>query len=348
MGTVSNFRSERGQRPSSLASGITVFPGDLVADKTLKRVLFYRTFKRFQGGHLNVWHHFQYVCASGTHVPYIRFSADSIFDASNPWTGQGLEMMPTDHVDVVPDIHVIGGLDWRLVDRSLWTESPVPVINLVQNVRHASPTDELSEFLPNKAIRICVDAAVKDAILATGRVRGPVFAIQSGTDVEIRADILPAQRDVDLLIVAIKRPAFGRRVADALGSGFNVHVVEELRPRPEILALMARSRVTLLLPTGNEGAHLPPLEAMALGSMVVCPDHAGTSYCRDGVNAFRPRYDEETVTTVIQKALTMTEVGRRPMIEAGFATARQLTLDAERRQFLEILGQAGELWRDAS
>ena len=46
---------------------------------------------------------------------------------------------------------------------------------------------------------------------------------------------------------------------------------------------MARARVTVLVPNPKEGFYLPALEAMALGTIVVCPDCVGNrSFCVAG------------------------------------------------------------------
>ena len=44
----------------------------------MKEVLFFRDFKKFQGGHLKVWDYFNHVRSSPDHVPRVRFSPGSV------------------------------------------------------------------------------------------------------------------------------------------------------------------------------------------------------------------------------------------------------------------------------
>ena len=88
----------------------------------------------------------------------MRFRPDTVWDDSNPWhpvRAAGLSW----EEPVSPDVLFVAGRDWRWLDPDLCAESPVPVINLLQHVLHASPDDPLERhrFLPNKAIRICTE-----------------------------------------------------------------------------------------------------------------------------------------------------------------------------------------------
>ena len=51
----------------------------------MKTVLFHRNYQRFQGGHLKVFHYFEHVRSSSSYNARIRFSSNSVWDASNPW-----------------------------------------------------------------------------------------------------------------------------------------------------------------------------------------------------------------------------------------------------------------------
>jgi len=53
--------------------------------KVIKKFLFFRDFKGFSGGHLKVWHYFNHFNTHGNYKPYISFSEDSLWNASNPW-----------------------------------------------------------------------------------------------------------------------------------------------------------------------------------------------------------------------------------------------------------------------
>jgi hypothetical protein len=127
----------------------------------MKTVLFQREFLRFQGGHLKVWHYFNHVAAAPGFEAVVRFRPDTVWDDSNPWRpvrNAGLSW--TDPVD--PDILFVAGRDWRWLEPGSRAESPIPVVNLLQHVLHASPDDPLERhrFLPNKAIRICTSSEI--------------------------------------------------------------------------------------------------------------------------------------------------------------------------------------------
>jgi hypothetical protein len=78
----------------------------------MKEVLFYRTFKKFQGGHLKVWDYFQHVLSSPNYTAKVRFSADSVWDERNPWRDMRSDVIGPD-TPANPDILFIGGTDWR-------------------------------------------------------------------------------------------------------------------------------------------------------------------------------------------------------------------------------------------
>ena len=115
--------------------------------------------------------------------------------------------------------------------------------------------------------------------------------------------------------------------------------------RPEYLSLVARAKSAVFLPNPTEGFYLPALEAMALGTVVVCPDAVGNrGFCTDGVNMSMPKYDDDSLAAAAQRALAMPQAARDAMTAAGRATAARHGLDEERRTYLELLRKAPELW----
>ena len=101
-------------------------------------------------------------------------------------------------------------------------------------------------------------------------------------------------------------------------------------PHDEFLAAMRRARVTVFLPFRDEGAPLPMLEAMALGTFVVCPDAIGNrAYVVDGHNAFRPDYDEEQILAAAAAALDGYDA-LGPLLANASETVRDYDLPAER------------------
>jgi glycosyltransferase involved in cell wall biosynthesis len=147
------------------------------------RVLFYRNFHGFTGGHLKVWNYFNHTLASENYRPYISFTPNSVWDHTNPW-----QLFPQHVVEDVDnfskDILFLAGLDWFRVPEAERGNSPVPIVNLIQGFRHADPHHPCYGFLKYPAIRICVSQEIKAAIEATGQPQGEIFVIPNGIDLE--------------------------------------------------------------------------------------------------------------------------------------------------------------------
>jgi glycosyltransferase involved in cell wall biosynthesis len=315
-----------------------------------RQVLFYRDFTRFTGADLKVWDYFNHVLASPGHSARVIFSEDSDWSESNPWSGARRYVLPRGE-DGGSDVLFLSGIDWRRLEPSKRAESDVPIINLVQAVRHACENDPLgrNRFLPHKAIRICVSPEVRRALERTGRVRGPMFTIPDAIDFEaVASHAGRAEKDIELLIVANKQPEQGALIRERLERpGRDVQIVDARIPRAELLTLMGRAEVTVLVPRPKEGFYLPALEAMALGTVVVCPDCIGNrSFCLDRSNCFRPQYEHDAIVEAAEEALS-----RRQELVAMRANALEMArrhdLASERKAFLEILERVDELWAGA-
>jgi hypothetical protein len=312
------------------------------------QVLFFRDFRRFTGGDLKVWDYFNHVRASPRHEALIRFTEDSIWGNSNPWNA-AREHVVRFGEPVSPDVLFLSGVDWRMIERTERPESRVPIVNLIQHVRHACPDDKLGRhrYLSHKAIRICVSPEVAHAIEQTGRVRGPIFTIPDAVDLErLAAHARPGPRELDLLVLANKQPERGHAVLEQL-AGVRARIVDERSPHAEVLDLIASAAVTVFVPNPKEGFYLPALEGMALGTIVVCPDCVGNrSYCIDRENCFRPAYETESIVAAASEALQRRGELEELVSRAG-ATARRYDLPGERKAFLEILDRVDELWTAA-
>jgi glycosyltransferase involved in cell wall biosynthesis len=223
-------------------------------------------------------------------------------------------------------------------------------VNLIQHVWHACPNDPIGRyrFLGHKAIRICVSHEVRRALERTGRVRGPMFTIEDAIDVdEVAGHARHGARDLDLLVLANKQPEIGSAVHERLSGAGRTKLIDERTPRSELLDWMGRATVTVFVPNPKEGFYLPAIEGMALGTIVVCADCIGNrSFCRDGVNCFRPAHDEEAIVAAASEALDRRD-GLGQMLDEAARTARGHDLAGERRAFLEVLDQVEDLWAAA-
>jgi glycosyltransferase involved in cell wall biosynthesis len=128
--------------------------------------------------------------------------------------------------------------------------------------------------------------------------------------------------------------------------GLNVCLTVSQVPRNEYLCLIANSRIAVLLPGVHEGLYLPPLEALALETITVCPDHLGTrSYCIDEHNCFLPPYTLDALITATQKALSLSDPARMKLIQNAHRTVSDHDISIERAAFLKILETIDESWR---
>ena len=281
----------------------------------------------------------------------MRFSEDSVWDASNPWNAAREHVIGSED-DVDFDVLFLSGVDWRaMIPIEERDEYRRPIINIVQHVWHACPNDQLNRhrFLPHKAIRICVSPEIAKAIMRTGRVRGPVFTIPNAIELDALARAgAPPARDIDLLVAANKQPQLGRAVAARLRrAGRAVELVDDRIPRAVLLDLMRRARVSVLVPNPKEGFYLPALEGMALGTVVVCPDCIGNrSFCLPGENCFRPDYEQDAIVAAAEDALR-DDAPLETLRARALETARAHDMPGERRAFLDILDRVDELWARA-
>lgn len=306
-----------------------------------RRLLFRREFRGYQGGHGKVWDYYRHTADHPGWEPNIHFTANSVL-AGNPWHHAGA-------AGVVPawsperyDAVFLAGMDWLAWPRD---REDMPVVNLIQHVRHALEGTDVNAFVARRAIRICVSDAVADALRACG-VRGPVLTIDAALDLAAIAPSNPGSRG-GILIGASKQPALGRELAAALQAhGKHVALLDAPLPRPEYLAALARADIAVLLPNPSEGFYLPALEAMALGCATVVPDCVGNrAYAQAGVNALVPGY---TVEGLVAAVATLEDAPLRERLrEAGSTTAARFSQARERQAFHAVLDDLPALWAAA-
>lgn len=302
-----------------------------------RRLLFRREFLEYTGGHGKVFDYFRHTGAHSEWQPLVHVTANSTWE-QNPWAGMRAQL--SRHYDPrQADALFIGGMDWLAYPDDL---AGKPVVNLIQHVRHATPGHPLRQYLHRPAIRICVSQAVADAIRATGRVRGPVHVIEAALDlpaVESREKI-PASVFVD----AIKQPALGLELTNALALERGVSLITRRIPRAEYLERLAQADVAILLPNPSEGFYLPALEAMAMGCAVVVPDCIGNrAYARDGVNAMMPALDTGAILLAVRVLLK--DASLRDMLRAaGIETSHAFGQADERSAFHRLLDQIDAVW----
>jgi hypothetical protein len=312
----------------------------------VKEVLFYRTFKKYQGGHLKVWDYFLHVLSSPNHTARVRFSADSVWDERNPWREMRSYTIGPD-TPANPDMLFLDGRDWEKLSQEERERSRIPIVNLIQHVRHGFEDNPRYAFLRHRAIRICNSEETAESIRSTGRVNGPIFTIPYGLDVECFPNpIAFDEKELDFLIVAIKQPKLGRRLGRLLWRpGRRNHVLVAPVLRKDFLDLMNRARVSVFLPHQTEGFYIPALEGMALDTLVVCPDCVGNrSFCLPGQNCFRPPLTTRAIRSAAEAARRLSPSETSSYLASARDTFARHDLERERRDFLAILDQVDQLW----
>jgi hypothetical protein len=126
-----------------------------------------------------VWNYFNHVLASNSFEPRIAFSAESKWNATNPWKDSGNYV--TEWKPEEANVLFLPGKDWERIPPAVALKFDRPIINLIQHPRHADPNDQLLGFLSNRVIRICVSEQVAKGIKATGKVNGPTFVIPNAS-----------------------------------------------------------------------------------------------------------------------------------------------------------------------
>ncbi|MFN8591498.1 MAG: hypothetical protein U0031_08575 [Thermomicrobiales bacterium] len=310
-------------------------------------VLFFSIYRKFTGGHLKARHYLDHVLTSRDFTPRIWFSDNSRWQGDPFWDGISPLVVDHDH-PIHPDVLFVGGRNWRLVDDYPALDPTIPILNLVQHVRHADEDDIRFEYLGRKAIRICVSPEVETAIRAAGCV-GPTVVIPNGIDLPVAEPDSAAARPVDLLVAGLKQPETAIRVGHALSApGRAIEVLTERLPRNEFLNAVRRARVTLFLPHFEEGFYLPALEGMALGTVVVCPDCIGNrSFCLPAVNAFRPPYLIDDLIAATDAALTLGAEVMANLRRAAREMAQAHSIATERQLFHSVLDNIDVLWKES-
>lgn len=305
----------------------------------MSRVLqFHRYFHCYSGGHGKVRDYFEHARAHPDWRPRVHFSA-GLDHPENPWQDTP-ELIDRDWQPERAWAMFLAGVDWQRYPADL---PALPVINLIQGVRHGDPNEDVYPFLARRAIRICVSAPVAQAIQATGRVNGPVFVIEAG--LRMPSDLrVPAQRQ-GVFIAALKQPELGRALAAQLAAqGHAIDLCDTFVSRDRYLQRLAASEIAVLLPGRIEGFYLPALEAMALGCATVVPDCVGNrAYLDPERNALVPGWELADLVAAVHR-LGDPDL-RRSLREPGIETAGRFRLDSERQRFHQILDDLDALWR---
>jgi hypothetical protein len=269
-----------------------------------------------------------------------------VWNETNPWW-RSPEALVGPREEPAPDVLFLAGMDWRALEPAQRAHSRAPIINLIQDFRAVREDGQLREFLSHRAIRICVSEQIAEALRGKTSPDGPILTVPIAIDHEQLPHARPVeQRSTDCVVLAFKDPPSGRVIARRLArSGHRVRLLDRPLPRAALLEAMAEARVSVHLPASVEGAYMPALESMALGTAVVCPDAVGNrSFCRDGDTCLVPRRRRRAIVRAALDALRAPPEELEPMLSRGREESVRRGLPSERARFLEILDRANQLW----
>jgi hypothetical protein len=301
------------------------------------RMLFLRSYRTFAGGHLKYLHYLQSTLTVESIRPELFLTPDSVMDAGNIFLTSGAVIVPQLQS---ADCYFIAGGDWGLLDAANIDTRDSPVVNLIQGMGHANSLDPRFAYLSRRALRICVSPEIESALLATGRVNGPVVTIPMGIDLnELEGSAPVPKKPRRVFIGAAKAPALGVEVAAALAgmTSLDVDLSATMIDRHAFLTRMAEAEICIVLPLPQEGFFLPALEAMALEAAVVVPDCIGNrTFCRHQETCIVP---EATGSAIAAAACTLAVNAtlRARLARAGRAMASRYSMIQERKAYIAHL-----------
>ena len=316
-------------------------------------VWFYREYTGLTGGQVKHADYFEHVRRMPGFAPKLTLGGEPLGARLERERQQLWPVAPSDlaarWVPEAGDLLFLAGVDWRYLRSRGLEHLRNPRINLIQGVRHAEAGSELYGYLGQRAIRVCVDEGVADAIHATGRTNGPIMTIANGINVGQRpmARMPPSRTWPTVTVVDYKRPDLGlalRRQLDQAGIPYVA--LASFLPRRAFLHLLAASDVAVCLPLEEEGFYLPALEAMAAGCITVTLDCVGNrGFCHDRRNCFIAQPTGQALFAAVQEAVKVPPAAREAMFRSASETVQQHSLAAERTRFHALLENIDDIWQ---
>jgi glycosyltransferase involved in cell wall biosynthesis len=301
------------------------------------------------GGCIKVRDYYHHACNAVGFKTNVYLPQDAVWDESNPWWLDKYKIM-TEHRPDLADVLFISGLGWdRFIPTEYKTNSPIPIIYLVQGLFKLNPEYPHYQHFNHKAIRICVSQVITEELEQRNiSVNGPVFTISNCIDIKQLPEPLSFQnKDIELLIIGLKNPVQAEELSRRLSSFCcgKLLVITQRLPQKEFISLVNRARHTVFLPATEEGFYLPALEGMALETLVICPDVGGNrDFCRANYNCLLPSYQINDIQQTIISALSFSKTQRQLLLENAKVTVQQHALEKERSAFLDILYNLKNIW----
>lgn len=303
------------------------------------KVLFFRNFQGYTGGHQKVFDYFMHLKNDPRFEVSISFSKETLWNESNPWFPKyQQEISQFNLLDF--DFLFIAGMDWLQLPNKL--DIKIPIINLIQGIRHTEPQNTLYSFLSKKAYRICVSKEVTEALEKTNIVNGPIFTIPNGHQLQ---DIVCKEKIYDIYILGKKNNPLANNLTISLRKmNYKVYLSLENIPRKEVWSNMSKSRVSILLPHQTEGFYLPALESMKYSDITIVPDCIGNrSFCFHKINSLIPKYNENDILDNVKLAFDI--IADDNLLQNYRLNAKKTldkyTLESEKEKFFQIIDKIG-------
>lgn len=308
----------------------------------MQKILFLRRFKktppgqiRTSGTHIKIRDYFLHCLHHPRLDPYLYFTPDSDLEAGDVWQEIPQERIVRTIELATYDLLFLTGRDWRFLPRKLPGKQ---VINLLQSLEQCESQHPAFRYLKRPAYRICVSPAIRETIMP--HANGPAVVINYGIPLELFAPG-PQKIPGSIAIWAKKNPAFGTRLAEALGSrGHPNRLMVDFLPRTEFARVLAESDILIALSQFPEGFYLPALEGMASGCAVVCADAVGNrGFCLNRETCMMPKFDDlDDYLRMIELLLEDAELRER-IRRGGLKMAATYTMEKERENFYRFLDQ---------
>lgn len=298
-------------------------------------ILFHRDYRCFQGGHLKLYDYVNHVDSTDWLTSSIYVAPTSNKD--HLWLNHPNLVHKYDPLSA--NILFLAGTDWRALSSFPNIEEDIPVINLIQHVRHANPSLELYSYLSKKAIRICVSNEVAEAIRCTEICNGPIYTITNCIDLDLMEQFRTnAFQQNKVLIAGIKQPSLANELLNRLlAKNINASCLDSHTDRLDYLQKISNSYIIVTLPNQTEGFYLPALEAMAMGKPLICPDCIGNrSFCFDGINCLMPQLNIASLENAVLSLLANADLANKLAMN-GLSQSLAHNIHKERSLFLDLL-----------
>lgn len=307
-------------------------------EKIMRKILFIRKFKKLSGGQIKVREYFEHCMQHPKLAPYVYFTPDSCYTQAPLWRDVPAERIVRELVPEAYDALFIAGKDWDVLPGNL---RDVPIINLVQHVKHADEGNARFAYLQRRAFRICVSPEVFEAI--SPHAQGPTCVIPNGIALELFAPQGEKRRNA-ILLWARKNPALGQRLHETLlARGYDSSLLLDYLPREKFAEALQRAEIFVALTNRTEGFYLPALEGMAGGCAVVCADAVGNrGFCVHEKTCLTPAWGDFQEHLQMIERLAQDDNLKQALQHNGAEQAQIFSLQNERARFYAFLDE--HLW----